>query len=381
MLNQAQNYPTFIGERIKIARTERGLSQEELSKLVNIQRPAISQIESGKRAVDSVELLRIAKTLNKPLTYFLEEEIQEEKQFSILFRADEISQKDRSTVEKFHDLCLKYSELENILNLKNDFTIPRWNSAALTKEAAINEGESAARNIRSVLSLGGDPILNLASLLENYGIKIWQQPLLDSKAWGFSISSQELGWCIFVNTNCSIARQNFTIAHEFGHLIMDHKHDVSIFSESSSSEFNKSLKNVKETRANAFAAAFLMPEESIKEVLRKYHIATSKDVSSYVIDFLRQYYQVSYESMCWRLLGLDIITKQQKIFLIEARPNLSDAQQQRVYEVLPIRYKTLALEAYRNTKISIGKLAEYLMTDIYKTRQILKDLSIIQLGS
>ena len=60
----------YIRERIKEARIERGLSQEDLAPHIYKTRAAVSNLESGRAAVNAAELTLIAAVLDKPLTYF-----------------------------------------------------------------------------------------------------------------------------------------------------------------------------------------------------------------------------------------------------------------------------------------------------------------------
>ncbi|MGE0631265.1 MAG: type II toxin-antitoxin system antitoxin SocA domain-containing protein [Parachlamydiales bacterium] len=53
-----------LGNRIKVLREEMDLSQEELAKLLNVDRASLSQIENGKRSVKAEELSLISKALN-----------------------------------------------------------------------------------------------------------------------------------------------------------------------------------------------------------------------------------------------------------------------------------------------------------------------------
>jgi transcriptional regulator with XRE-family HTH domain len=59
-----------MGQLIKDARDERGLSQTELSELVYRRQAAISEMENGKMEVDASTLMPLAAALEKPLTYF-----------------------------------------------------------------------------------------------------------------------------------------------------------------------------------------------------------------------------------------------------------------------------------------------------------------------
>ena len=58
-------------EKLRSARIERGLTQEEAS--VAFSRPAdfVSSVEDGTRRIDPVELCRFAVLYQKPVTWFL----------------------------------------------------------------------------------------------------------------------------------------------------------------------------------------------------------------------------------------------------------------------------------------------------------------------
>jgi transcriptional regulator with XRE-family HTH domain len=53
-----------LGDRIKVLREEMDISQEDLAKILNIDRASLSQIENGKRSVKAEELSLISKALN-----------------------------------------------------------------------------------------------------------------------------------------------------------------------------------------------------------------------------------------------------------------------------------------------------------------------------
>lgn len=62
---------TYIRQHIKQAREEKRISQEELGKVIEKTNVTISDIERGKVGVTAVDLVMIAKALNKPLGYFI----------------------------------------------------------------------------------------------------------------------------------------------------------------------------------------------------------------------------------------------------------------------------------------------------------------------
>jgi transcriptional regulator with XRE-family HTH domain len=63
-------FTVFLGEQIKKARIEAGLSQEELAKRIYKRRATVSEIETGKGEVDTNTFALLAHFLIKPLGYF-----------------------------------------------------------------------------------------------------------------------------------------------------------------------------------------------------------------------------------------------------------------------------------------------------------------------
>jgi transcriptional regulator with XRE-family HTH domain len=93
-----------IGERLRRSREYLGLSQEEVADYMEISRPAISNVEAGKRKVSSEELRRFSRLYRRPYEYFLgeTEEIVDDETVGALFRTtQELSDGDREQVLRF----------------------------------------------------------------------------------------------------------------------------------------------------------------------------------------------------------------------------------------------------------------------------------------
>jgi len=58
-------------ERLKKARKEAGLNQEDVAKLLGVTQSYISKIESGQRRIDIVQLKRFTKIYKKGIDYFI----------------------------------------------------------------------------------------------------------------------------------------------------------------------------------------------------------------------------------------------------------------------------------------------------------------------
>ena len=56
-----------IADKLRVAREEKGLSQEEVALKLGLPRPAISQIENGRLRVEVLELIQLAKLYEIPL--------------------------------------------------------------------------------------------------------------------------------------------------------------------------------------------------------------------------------------------------------------------------------------------------------------------------
>ncbi len=66
-----------LGDRIRKARLEAGLSQANLAKKSYFRQSSISKIESGVRSISAEEILYFSYALDKPILYFFPEEFQD----------------------------------------------------------------------------------------------------------------------------------------------------------------------------------------------------------------------------------------------------------------------------------------------------------------
>ena len=66
----SQEHRDFI-ERLKQARIDAGIDQEQAAKLLGRTQSYISKIESGQRRIDVVQLKSFAKIYKKSLNFFI----------------------------------------------------------------------------------------------------------------------------------------------------------------------------------------------------------------------------------------------------------------------------------------------------------------------
>lgn len=60
-----------LADRLRAARLARGLTQAEVARALGLHRPAISEIEAGRRSVSSDELVELSRALSVPLADLL----------------------------------------------------------------------------------------------------------------------------------------------------------------------------------------------------------------------------------------------------------------------------------------------------------------------
>lgn len=95
---------------------------------------------------------------------------------------------------------------------------------------------------------------------------------------------------IAVNSNMSLGRQRFTIAHELYHLEIEHVGNGVICKQDGKTD--------SEREADQFASCFLMPYEALDLFVQKYHV---KEWTLDVLVRLSQFFRMSFQAILYRL--------------------------------------------------------------------------------
>jgi Zn-dependent peptidase ImmA (M78 family) len=121
---------------------------------------------------------------------------------------------------------------------------------------------------------------------------------------------------IWINPTDHINRQRFTLAHELGHLVNDVLPHLDKFKDPIRDDY-KTLKrganyDLKEMRANKFAAAILMPKDMLIEVgskiIEEYNEEKKEKMPiDILIKILSNKFEVSEQAMEYRLKNLGLI--------------------------------------------------------------------------
>lgn len=73
MKTRNRNAYLYVIKRLKTARLEAGLTQDDVAKHLNVYMSYISKIEHGDRRIDIIELTELAKLYRKPIDYFVQD--------------------------------------------------------------------------------------------------------------------------------------------------------------------------------------------------------------------------------------------------------------------------------------------------------------------
>ncbi len=143
-------------------------------------------------------------------------------------------------------------------------------------------------------STADDPFTTLAQAIETHlPADVMVEHLGDHASEGASITDAEFPF-ILVNADRPRPRALFTLAHQLGHLL--HRDGATL-----NVDVDLRARTDEERLANAFAAAFLMPEPEI-EIIIDDHGRTAGALAQMLTQF-----GVSYESLIYRLHNLRII--------------------------------------------------------------------------
>ena len=115
--NENESNRKNLGKRLREARKYINLTQAEVATHIGIPRSALSQIESGLRRVDILELKQIAELYKRPIAYFTNESFasaDSDLDFEHLARAvSNLSDNDRMELRRFADYLHARAKMEN----------------------------------------------------------------------------------------------------------------------------------------------------------------------------------------------------------------------------------------------------------------------------
>jgi len=305
-----------------------------------------------------------------PVTDFFEEKAEA---LALLYRAAEDAVAPAATQRSFERFCKAYRELEEIVGVQDALLAPpEYSYFAEVHSKSQQFASQVAASERERLGVGQrDPIENIFKLLDEQGVRIFRQEMPDHEVYGLSAFSPRYGLCVFVNQANTLERQVFSLAHEYGHLLMHRS-----FYKARTPFAGLHKDHEIEEMAHIFAANLLVPELGLREVFLR--DVGEKMVGLEDIVFLKHYFRVSIDMMLCRLRDLRLISDAEYNQLLE---EVNKRRGDETKELAPMSAETvdswerasrfwhLARKAALDELVSLGKLAQWLGLNVVETRK------------
>jgi Zn-dependent peptidase ImmA (M78 family)/transcriptional regulator with XRE-family HTH domain len=235
----------FNGQRLRLARVFRGLTQSEVAWEVAASSALISQLESGGRDPSDELLEALSHVLGFETAFFAERTEDEFKEDECNFR------RRRTTPEKLQKRLLAHGTLLGLVirHLTKNLDMPAF-AVPEIKVASNEEIERAAETVREQLGLSLDePVTSLGRVVERSGVVLTRLKLPAEEIEAFSRFGMVS--VIEVDTNSTAGSGAlFDMAHELGHGVM-----------------HRGVRTGNpdtEEQADRFAAAFLLPRTAFR---------------------------------------------------------------------------------------------------------------------
>lgn len=361
----------------KLLRCRRNLEMSllEVSELSGLSEDRLQTIESGHIEPYGDEILILADIYQEDFKYFISnEKLSASEKIEELYRVNgqSFTKEDKRVIQTFISLCSNEQFVwESLQREKSSFEVPLINQSFINNE----DGVIVAKSLRKHLGYNGlESYQNLYSEFRKLGIHIFRRKLKKTGFSGLFIRHPEAGLCILINYDDNIYRQNFTLAHEVGHALMD------------GSDFNVSLnsddrKAFREYRANSFASNFLMPQDIIKKIpkalltpdyIRNQAKKFRVNVEPLLISLknARVIDQTNFENL--KKLSVKIPKEEQQDYEFEnLTDKLANSYTSTIERGLTPSYIKSCHQAFCENLISRERLAEMLLTDLYDLSQLL----------
>ncbi len=279
-------------DMIVLAREYRGLTQEELGKLIGASQATIAKIEGGVKSASLEQTALLVDKLQFPIDFFTQNE-------ELLgFGSSAYFYRKKATISSIERK--KIQSIVNILRINLKFFLKSIDIEASRKLPLYDLAEDfngsatlAARSLRSYWNLPDGPIKNLTQLIESTGAIVVPVNFGMRSIDATSIRLNELSPIIFINDNLTGDRWRFTLAHELAHLVL---HQIP--------------SETMEEEADEFASEFLLPSSELKP-----HFTRIGKVRLQDLFVLKAYWKVSAQALLMKAVSVGSIDKSESQYI------------------------------------------------------------------
>lgn len=366
---------TELGERLRIARTARKLTQEAAAGLIGAARTTLLAIEQGKRRIHLPELQKLALAYGTTANHLLRRSAVH-LDLVPRFRRVQGAADDAvvAAVELLNGLVRAEMELEDALGVHRTRNYPP--ERPLLAGDVFSQAELSAQELRTWLNVGPGPIRDIVGLLTlALGIRMYVRGL-DHSVSGVYAYDEAAGACILLNANHPYERLVQSACHELGHFVGTRR-------QSSATHVSSYHETRDERYASAFQRCLSMPGRELRQQFAEITAGQSHLLRRHVI-LLADMFGVSREALVRRLEELQLaqagtwdwfdtnggISESDVVRVLGHAP-IRQPYALQAQGLVPPRLALLAREAWRKELYSEGQLAELFRLNLHGIREVL----------
>lgn len=341
------------GGRLRQFRMARGMTQQDLADATDglVTKQSISKYERGKSQPSPKVLRALAKVFDVKIAD-LAREPDAEVEFIAYRKGSKLGKRKQEQVQS-----IVLRELEDRLRVQDllgqvrdiDLPIRHWNVRSLT------DAENAAQELRDRWDLGGDPIANLTSTLEErhiYVISIDAPDKFDGiSALAHDESNEPIAAAVVCQDGRAGERQRLNLAHELAHLVLRVEE---------SDDFSE------EDAAFRLGAAFLVPAKALKRDVGN----RRRSIQLQELLLLKQRYGVSMQALLYRMKDLEIISPHhyKQWFINISKQGWRKSEPEELPQETPTWFRRSVMRAFSEELIP-KKEAERMLNEMLERQQ------------
>jgi Zn-dependent peptidase ImmA (M78 family)/DNA-binding XRE family transcriptional regulator len=347
------------------------LTQQDLADAAGISRVAYRNLEKGNANPRQGTLQALATALHANV-FDLLAPLPELKTLRFRANKEKISEQERAqgnqVVVRTGNWLQDFNELESMLNNQRSGKLRTFRKGT--------KPESAAAKLRAeLLPHDCDCLPDICELLENAGVKIFFLDFHMSECSGLSIGAADGGPAMAINTGnkMSVERQIFSIAHELAHLVLH---------QDSYGKTSDEIPDDQEREADAFAAAFIMPEELFAK-------EWNENRGLHWVDAVlktKRHFKVSYQSVIHQLI--DMGQAEDKVAYVKFRQGYEKRYGKKLhwkeepcpldtFDLVEDRFATFVRDALDRELITVSRATEILDIRIEEMRERMKSWEVV----
>ncbi|QBI52497.1 XRE family transcriptional regulator [Streptomonospora litoralis] len=339
-----------IGRRLAEARAESGMTQAQLASAVGMARSVVAKIENETRRISAVELVSVARELDRRVEWF----VVAGPQAVVSHRANRTEPTTRAID----------TELERIVRdvefvAEHAVGLIERPPATQRRPASPSESETLAADARRFLSLEpGEPVQDLSVLLPGIGLLPFAVHLGQGADAG-TVLLQRGGVCL-VNGDTGVGRRRLALAHELGHYLVADPYTTDWRVASADAD-------ALEARLDRFARALLLPEAALRQSWAEWRARPDESLRDSAVR-AGSHYRVDMATLSRRLAELRIVDASEAADIRRVKTTQGDIVEKdlvvhRELEpvFLPRPYQQAVLSLYRSETVTSDRALGLLM--------------------